>query len=275
MKRYCLVIVALLGTLLMVACGGEKKSLAGYWEGFEPSSVYDNVDGAEAHFQEWVALLAEADTTAQKSAIEEFVTKVCSDEVCFYIYTEWAMGHLYGLWSPVRNEFAFGHLLRTLMANVEVVQDNDREFQRLLDIVGHNRVGEPVEDLRLSDVEGKESRLSDYRGERVLLLLADITCPTCMDIFTTIEAHKGIMESALRGEVTFVTVAVGQIPESIGEFAARHKGSAWNVHCALRSDLEGAYFDTNASPALFLIDREGRVEVAMTRDVEEIAEAIL
>lgn len=274
MKRYCLVIVALLGTLLMVACGGEKKSLAGYWEGFELSSVYDNVDGAEAHFQEWVTLLAEADTTAQKSAIEEFVTKVCSDEVCFYIYTEWAMGHLYGLWSPVRNEFAFEYLLRTLMNNVSLAAEN-YDFVQLLDILAYNRVGEMAEDFVIYSAAGQESRLSDYRGRPVVMVQVDITCPSCVDVMTEIESNKGIMKAAESGNITLLLIAVGQIPESIGEFAAHYEGTPWQVRCTLRGNVERAHYDADASPSLFVIDADGMLEVGMTRNVEQVAKAIL
>ena len=272
MKRYLLVVVLLVA--LFTACGGEKKTLNGYWDGFVAEAVYDNVDGAQQQFRAWAELLAEADTTAQKNAIDDFVAKVCADEVCYYIYTEWAMGHLYGLWSPVRNEFAFEYLLRNLMANVSLAEDN-REFASLLDILAHNRVGERAEEFKMFSPAGVESCLLDYRGQRVVMVLVDVTCPSCVDIMTQIEANKEIMTAAERGELTLLLVAVGQIPESIGEFAARYEGTLWQVRCATRGDVARAHYDTNASPALFVIDADGVIEVGMTRDVKRVEQCVL
>ena len=272
MKRYLLVAVLL--AALLTACVGEKKTLEGYWDGFEPEAVYDNVDGAQQQFKEWAELLLAADTTAQKNAIEDFVAKVCADEVCYYIYTEWAMGHLYGLWSPVRNEFAFEHLLRTLMANVPIAAES-RDFVQLLDILVYNRVGELAEDFVMYSSAGVESHLSDYRGRPVVMVQVDITCPSCVDVMTQIESNKEIMKAAERGEVTLLLVAVGQIPESIGEFATHYEGTPWQVRCTPRGNVERAHYDADASPALFVIDAEGVLNVGMTRDVKQVEAAIL
>jgi hypothetical protein len=272
MKRQLL--VALFVAAFLTACGGEKRTLLGYWDGFEPEAVYDNVDGAQQEFKEWGELLAKADTTAQKSAIEDFVAKVCADEVCYYIYTEWAMGHLYGIWSPVRNEFAFEHLLRTLMNNVSLAAEN-YDFVQLLDILAYNRVGEMAEDFVIYSPAGQESRLSDYRGRPVVMVQVDITCPSCVDVMTEIESNKGIMKAAESGDITLLLIAVGQIPESIGEFAAHYEGTPWQVRCTPRGNVERAHYDADASPSLFVIDEEGVLEVGMTRNVEQVAKAIL
>ena len=267
-------LIALMLMLLLAACGGEKRTLVGYWDDFNAEAVYDNVDKAEEEFKEWSRLLLKVDTATQQSAIEDFVAKVCGDEVCYYIYTEWALAHLYGLWSPLRNEYAFEHLLRTLIDNVEHAKSNHREYARLLDILTHNRVGDEAEDFGMMSPEGEESMLSDLRGERVLFLLVDITCPSCVDIMERVEAEREIMALAERAELTLVAVAVGQVPENIGEFVARHEGSLWNIRCASRSDAENAYYDTTASPALYLIDAEGRIEVGMSRYPEQIAKGL-
>ncbi|MBO7300683.1 MAG: DUF5106 domain-containing protein [Tidjanibacter sp.] len=267
-------IITLAFVLLLTACGGEKRRVVGYWDDFNAEAVLDNVTEAEADFREWCELLLKVDSLTQQSAIEELVAKVCVDEVCFYVYTEWAMSHLYGLWSPLRNEYAFEHLLRTLLANVDAAQDNSREFARLLDILTHNRVGEEALDFDMFSPEGERGKLSDYRGERVVLLLVDITCPSCVDIMASVEAQREIMALAERGELTLVAVAVGQVPENIDEFVARHEGSLWNIHCALRNDVESAYYDTTASPALYLIDAEGRMEVGMSRYPELIVKGL-
>ena len=267
--RYKSILVALLVTLC-VACSGRVTSPLGWWDDFNPEVVMEDVTAAEKDFMEWSEALLVADTATQKLAVEEFVEALAKDEVCYYIYTEWAGNYLYGLASPVRNEYAFEQILRGI-ATDERFEMADRSFiPQLLEILTHNRVGDRAERLNMLTPEGEMVALSDFEGQRVLLLVVDTTCPSCVDMMKSVEQSREITRAAQYQELALVVVAMGQRPESIADFANSNTERGWQTFCTGRGDLERAYHDLDASPVLYLIGADGTVEVGMTRNLKEI-----
>lgn len=271
--RYKSIFVALLVTLC-VACGGRVPSPLGWWDDFNPEVVMENVTEAEKNFMEWAEALLGADTATQQLAIGEFVEALAKDEVCYYIYTEWAGNYLYGLGSSVRNEYAFGQILRRIDADERFAEADRRFISRLLGILSHNRVGERAEELDMVDENGEFVKLSDFEGQRVLLLVVDTTCPSCIDMMQSVEHNNTVMRAAQYQELTLAVVAMGQRPESIAEFAKSNAERGWRTFCTGRGNLEEAYYDLDASPMLLLIGADGTVEVEMTRNVEAIGEIL-
>lgn len=275
MKRHLTILLALIG--VMVMCGGcrQTPSLEEYWSEVTPEWVMADVAAAESHFTEWTERLAKAPKEQQHRSVDSLVELMCKDEVCAYIYFEWSVNVLYGLWSPTRNEETFGYLLQRI--NEEPVLESIRsaETRRLGELLQHNRVGSSAKDFVLYDSCGNESTLGEIREEKPLLLLVvDITCPSCIDIIAEVESQQPIMEAAQRGEVRLLAVAVGSHPMQLESFAKEHEGSLWQVRGASRGALEGAYYDANASPCLWLIGEQGTVEVGITRQMEAISDCL-
>lgn len=270
----CKSLLCVLLATLCVACGNRVASPLGWWDEFNPEVVMEDVTEAERDFMEWAKALIVADTTTQRIATEEFVAALAKDEVCFYIYTEWACNYLYGLGSPVRNEYAFGQILRQIVAD-ERFATTDRNFiPPLLDVLDHNRVGEGVEELNMLDPQGGLRSLADFDSQRLLLLIVDTTCPSCIDMMQSVEQSDAIMRAVQHQELSLVVVAMGQSPESIAEFATSNTERGWLTFCTGRGDLKRAHFDLNSSPVLYLIGEGGVVEVGMTRDLNEIEEKL-
>lgn len=224
--------------------------------------------GAEERFVLWSELLLEADTVECRKAVGEFVELMAADEVCFYIWNEWAQLYLYGVWSPTRNDMAFEMLLRSVQADPRVA-DIDKEYvPRLLGILDHNQVGEMAQDFPFYDKDERRGELSDFRGRNVLLLLIDTTCPSCLDVMQEIEQSRVIMEAVADGRVEMVAISLGVIPSSLQELIEEKEGTPWRIYSTGRNTLEEAHYDTSAAPIFLLLAPDGSVEVSMTRDVK-------
>ena len=267
--------IATLASVLLVACGGVGRSPLGYWADLSSEVVLADVSGSEERFVEWAELLTKSDSVVQKSAVEEFVDAISKDEICYYVYTEWAMNYLYGIWSPVRNEFAFEHILHRMATEEATAVYDKSHINHLLKILRHNRQGGFAEDFRMYDVDGNESNLSDLRGNNVLLLMVDTTCPSCVDFIKLVESQKGIMKASRRGELSLVVVAMSASKEMLADFAKLHEGSMWQIFSASRSDLDRAFYDVEASPMLFFLNPSGKIVVPMTRDVKAVEKSVL
>jgi hypothetical protein len=272
--------LALVACSLLLAvgvCGGcanAHRSPEGFWADYDPSSILESVDSSEQMFLEWAELLLEADKESRSRATEEFVEVMVADPVGYHLWTEWVNHYLYGLWSPVRNEEAFEELLDRVWEDERVPAQNKEYIPRLKGLLGHNRVGTRAEDIEIYDAEGNGARLSDLRGRRVVLVVVDTTCPSCVDTMQSIEQNEVLMGAAQRGELALVAVAINQTPEGIVELTGEKSPLGWSIYCASSGEFERGFYDSEASPMIFLLSHEGVVEVAMTRNLESIESAI-
>jgi hypothetical protein len=272
--------LALVACSLLLAvgvCGGcanAHRSPEGFWADYDPSSILESVDSSEQMFLEWAELLLEADKESRSRATEEFVEVMVADPVGYHLWTEWVNHYLYGLWSPVRNEEAFEELLDRVWEDERVPAQNKEYIPRLKGLLGHNSVGTRAEDIEIYDAEGNGARLSDLRGRRVVLVVVDTTCPSCVDTMQSIEQNEVLMGAAQRGELALVAVAINQTPEGIVELTGEKSPLGWSIYCASSGEFERSFYDSEASPMIFLLSHEGVVEVAMTRNLESIESAI-
>lgn len=273
-KRHTIATLAALALLLIgvTSCGSgaPKATLEGFWDDFGPTTLLDDVEAAEQKLVAWGELLLEADSTAREASVGEFLEVMVADQVCYYVWSEWVMLHLYGVWSPVRNEEAVMMLLERVVADERIAPEDKAGIPELIGVLTHNRVGEAAQEFAMFDTQAAEYHLADFRGRRVLLLLIDTTCPSCVDTMQEIENSRGVMAASQRGELALVAVAINQNPQSVAHFAEQKSGTPWQIFCASGLEISRAHYDTQAAPVLFLLSPEGRVEVGMTRDVKSI-----
>jgi hypothetical protein len=286
-------LLLVLALVVLTSCGSQKsrkggdaaekgsevvvattRTLEGYWADFEPSSLLEDVDAAESRFLEWCALLGEADRAAKEAAIREFLELAVADEIGYYLWSEWAITTLYGLWSPVRDMESFEMFLRGIASDGRVPAGGKEFAPRLLGLATHNQEGSKAEVFEMFDPAGDKVLLSDFRGKRVLLLIVDTTCPSCVDTMQAVESNRTLSEAAQSGELALVVVAINQSHEEVVEFAEEKRGTLWRVFCTSGSELEKNYYDAEASPELLLLSHDGKVEVAATRDIDLLAERV-
>lgn len=141
-------------------------------------------------------------------------------------------------------------------------------------VASATELGRPAVDFRLPDLLGKPVRVSEYRGQVILLNLWATWCPPCRVEMPTMEAAYRRYRD--RG---FVVLAVSVDTGPASEVAAFVRGLALSFPVLL--DPEGATIRSYRAPGLpltVLIDRRGvvmrRVPGALDWDGEAAREAI-
>lgn len=234
----------------------------------------EDFTAAEERFITWTELLQEADSVACRQAVEEFEELMVTDQVCYYIWSEWAQLYLYGVWSPTRNTTAYGMLLERVMADERLADLDKESLPRLMGILGHNQVGDQAQNFPFYDSEERAGELTDYLGRRVLLMIIDTTCPSCLDIMQEVESCGAIMSAVADGQMELVVISLGVTPEALLPLLMEKRDTPWQIFCSGRSTLEAAYYDTAAAPFMLLLGPDGRVEAEMTRDTKNILEKL-
>jgi peroxiredoxin len=118
--------------------------------------------------------------------------------------------------------------------------------------------GKPAPDFTLSDIEGKEHKLSDYKGKNVLIVLWATWCGPCrMEIPHLIELRNTV------GKDNLAMLAISnERPEVVKKFVAQAK-----MNYTILIDpgvLPGPYNAVRAIPSSFFIDSEGKIKLGST-----------
>ncbi len=116
--------------------------------------------------------------------------------------------------------------------------------------------GKPAPEFTLTDITGKQHKLSDYRGKNVMIIFWATWCGPCrMEIPDLIELRNTI------GEDKLAMLAISnEGPALVKAFATRQKIN-YTVFSS-QQDLPAPFNLVNAIPCSFFIDPEGKIKLA-------------
>ncbi len=118
--------------------------------------------------------------------------------------------------------------------------------------------GQPAPNFALTDLTGKEHKLSDFKGKNVLVVFWATWCGPCrMEIPHLIELRNTVSE----GELAMLAIS-NENPTLVKNFVAKAK---INYTVLIdQGNLPAPYNAVNAIPSGFFIDRQGRIKLATT-----------
>ena len=118
--------------------------------------------------------------------------------------------------------------------------------------------GKPAPDFTLSDIEGKEHKLSDYKGKDVLIVLWATWCGPCrMEIPHLIELRNTVSKDDLA-----ILAISNERPDTVKSFVAKAK---MNYTILLDpGGLPAPYNSVRAIPSSFFIESDGKIKLGST-----------
>ena len=130
------------------------------------------------------------------------------------------------------------------------------------------KVGEPIPDIELTDLDGKTVSLSDYYGTIVVLEFWATWCPDCREVLPHLQT---LSDTSGDEGFSVVTVSVDTKSETVRTFM-NEKGYSFTV---LHGGIQvREMFAIKAVPTLYLIDRTGVLRASLveygSRGTEEV-----
>ena len=118
--------------------------------------------------------------------------------------------------------------------------------------------GKRAPDFTLTDITGKEHKLSDYKGKNILIVFWATWCGPCkMEIPYLVELRNTVSE----GELAMLAIS-NENPDLVKSFVKQAK---LNYTILLdRGGLPAPYNAIRAIPSSFFIDRRGNIKLATT-----------
>jgi len=138
-------------------------------------------------------------------------------------------------------------------------------------------IGKEAPDFTLTDINGKQHKLSDYRGKNVILKFWATWCPPCkMTVPHLMELRKTVGEDKLAiMALSYISAYPPNTAKMIKDFATA-KEINYTV-LAVGSDGAGMPYDAvEGLPTFFFIDPEGKIKlVASNYMMQEEFKAVL
>ncbi len=135
-------------------------------------------------------------------------------------------------------------------------------------------VGEIAPDFTLSDLDGNELSLSDFRGKAVFINFWATWCPPCRAEMPEIEA---VYQEYKDKDVEVIGVDLLETKDEVSQFVQQY-GYSWTFVIDTTGEVATTY-NLAAIPTSFFIDREGIIRVvnigAMTKRAMKTALATI
>jgi peroxiredoxin len=148
----------------------------------------------------------------------------------------------------------------------------NQEKIRLTDVIAAARtwgpaysswVGRTAPDFALTDINGKEHKLSDYRGKNVMLTFWATWCGPCI---MELPHLKALRDTTGRDELAMLAISyISTMPpnteEMIKDFAKKNRIN-YTVLLADMRDMPAPFDSINAIPSSFFINPDGTIKLA-------------
>lgn len=226
-----LIAPVLVACVLTLALGCQNTGVRSFWDDVDitvTESNYQQLEDIFVRFSEKAVKAPEEDASA---AINTLFDRLASDEVSYYVYSDWIKSSFYSILSPCRNGKLFG------IAVDRIEKDgilDEATIERLSSLNRYISINQPGAKCTLP--EG--AIMPD--GAKTLYLVVDITCPSCTAALKSLGNNKKIDKR--------VALCFG------GHTAPKADG--WEF--CFPEDMH-EYFDLESTPVWFMVDADGTV----------------
>ena len=227
--------------LLLSGCAGND-SVSKFWNGVDTTVTEDNYSQAQDRFADFAELTVAVPAKQASAALDKLLDKLTSDEVSYYVYSEWLVAAYHSLLSPCRNPELFARCVERFRKDGIM---NESEYAPLLELAAKDKLNAAGTELTLpllKDASGEPATLA-FSQETVFAVI-NLDCATCVSALSALADKPG----------KHVALCFGHTP------APEIPG--WEY---FYSDSMDEIFDLDAAPFWFTAGADGIIVTPYTR----------
>lgn len=252
---------------------GERTAyMAGhYWQGVDYADTAWLTDSValEQIFVQWVTLLVQLSTDESIKVAGNVISQGNACPALQLRLAELAERYFHDPNSPYRNEELYIPVLRAVIAAPGIGDIHKERPRYQLEKALMNRPGTQAADFAFVTKDGRTLRLSDIRGNYVLLYFFNPDCHDCKRVTAHMAASPCFTNLLKKSSLTLLAIYPDEDLQAWKSHAGEMPGE-WTVARYADSRSRQAY-DLPAIPNLYLLDHEKKV-VLKDAPVERIEE---
>lgn len=223
----------------VLACSCTSGSnIDRFWDGKDITVTESNYSEAQDRFADFAELLVQAPPAKASAALDKLLDKLSSDEVSYYVYSEWMVSAFHSLLSPCRNSALFAKCAERFSSDGIMTES---EYLPLVHLSGKdmlNHAGGECTLPELADADGNPVSLNP--GEETLILVVNLDCATCVSALNALSDKPG----------RHIALCFGFTPAPVVD--------GWEYYYPEALD---EVFDLDAAPFWFMVGADGRVSI--------------
>lgn len=239
----------------------DTTALATYWDGHDFTSLdaFEDIEVAEDKFDGYIELLTAVSYENAVADMTHFLDSAAQNVVAYMVWSSWFEPYLHAKESPYCNDALFVAWLDKVLAD-QVIDDGAQmeHLAMMRQLMNVNRAGMVPQDVQLFAEDGAECQLSDFAGQRTLILFVDADCPSCLDgLKVNAEEYKGTDTKLLAVLANGSSYHLGNIRKQLPDEVT----DKWTFvyKSALSLETEGLY-DTSLLPFRMLVSADWKIE---------------
>lgn len=229
MQRFLSIVLTL---VLLTGC--RETGIRGFWD--DVPLIEDNLRVSEDRFADFAEKAVAAPEGEALAEFDSLFARLRGDEIAYRLYAEWVDGAFYSILSPCRNAAMYSRAVEHFVGDGIFYADEYEPFVRRRDWIVLN-------------TPGSKAQVPGFApdGTRTLVLVLDISCPSCREALTTLGADPRFVECRR------VAVCCGDGPEPVVP--------GWEYIFPGNYEY---FFDIKMTPVYFVISPSGEVEQTYT-----------
>lgn len=173
----------------------DTTALNTYWEGHDFTSLdaFGDIKAAEDKFDGYIELLSAVSHERAVENMTQFLDSAAQNVVAYMVWSGWFEPFLHAKESPFCDDELFVAWLDKVLED-NVIDDGAQmeHLATMRQLMNVNRAGMAPQDVSLFAEGGAECQLSDFAGQRTLILFVDADCPSCLEgLKVNAEEYKG------------------------------------------------------------------------------------
>lgn len=216
--------------VLSILTGCRATGIRGFWDNVP--LMEQDLRVSEDKYADFAELTLKVPVEDALAEFENLYGRLRQDTMSYYLYSEWLEEAFYNIYSPCRNAALFSRGVEHLIADGIMPADEYEPFVRKRDWMQLNLKGERAV------VPGIETGCG-----RLLVLVLDITCPTCREALTSLGSNPDFADAR------HVAVCYGH------GFQGEDPG--WEF---VFPENFTSFFDSQMTPVYFVVNETGEVE---------------
>ena len=172
--------------------------------------------------------------------------------------------------SPYRNDELYIAVLEAQLSSPHLDKYEKMAPEYDLRIVSQNRIGHKANDFCYTTKSGRSSNLYSLRNDFVIIYINNPGCSMCRDISKALQNSEIISDLQSKGKLKILAIYPDENLDEWHKYYSELPSSWINAYDkGCRIERENLY-NTNAIPALYLLDKEKIVLVKDSTNVAEI-----
>ncbi len=228
-----------------------------YWDNYDFTNValIGNEDISEQGFSNFISIMPYV--TEKEAAFEQLAKRMSENEKMLRYFMGIGDKYLSSPHSPVYNEELYILMLEKVVALPQIAKKDKENYTFDLKMAKKNRVGSIATDFEFLERDGKHRRLSEVKGEYLLLFFGDPECDVCVDTKEQLLASPLFRKYTANGRLKVVYICVE------GKTNAWKKTPApegWIDACDEKEAIyDKQLYNLPGLPILYLLDENQRI----------------